>query len=102
MVLIRLLGARDQTPMKSNLKERISLSIMAGKVWWSETVHILMFRKHSLGDTEKGHTMIYTPVMVIPSWQFNYIRNELQCRNGGGGAHTFEPYLEAGRHRIFI
>jgi hypothetical protein len=39
--------------------------------------------------------------MAIPSCQLDYIQDELQSRNGGGG-NACDPDLEAGRHRLLI
>ena len=38
-------------------------------------------------------------VMAIPSWQPDYIWNELQSRNGG---HSCDSDIEVGRHKLLI
>lgn len=40
----------------------------------------------------KINSTVYASVMAIPSCQLDYIRNELQSRNGG---YIWDPDLEA-------
>lgn len=82
-MLSRLLGACDQTPNKSNLKGRVSLSWLGrcGRVkqytaWWS--VYIGQW------DTGKGHGMIYAPMMAIPSCHLHLELTTMQKWGWGG------------------